>query len=302
MTTSSLPKVLLPQEIFNALSSTENVFIPDFKPGASINSFFLAQNELEHKEIFLCKVVGEKEVRKIYTPPNFNYFGIASKDARQAAFLNTLSDEEIRVSVCLGAAGTGKTTLALAYALEQLFNDNKTIYLCKPTHLVGRSKTFGPVPGDQHEKYAPHLASYEIILKKLTGSEGRYMSLLRDKKKIQFVPVEYMRGNNYEDGVFILDEVQNFDWHELKTLVSRIAESTKLIIIGDPQQIDARFRYEQSGLYQMINSYAFRQSDFTSEITLEKQYRGRIPQLVHDIDMEINKNEGTSTRRNSKQH
>ena len=298
MTTSSLPKVLIPQEIFNALTSTENVFVPGLDPRAPINSFFLAQNELEQKEIFLCKVTGENEVRRIYTPPNFNFFGIASKDARQAAFLNTLADEEVRVSVCLGAAGTGKTTLALAYALEQLFNDNKTIYLCKPTHLVGRSKTFGPVPGDQHEKYAPHLASYEIILKKLTGSETRYISLLKDKNKIQFVPVEYMRGNNYEDGVFILDEAQNFDWHELKTLVSRIAESTKLIIIGDPQQIDARFNYEQSGLYKMINSSAFESSSFTSEILLERQYRGRIPQLVHDIDMEIRKNEGKNTRKN----
>lgn len=302
MTTSSLPKVLLPQEIFDALSSTENVYIPELDSDTPLNSFFLAQNELEEKQIFLCKIVGEKEVRKIYTPPDFNYFGVSSKDARQAAFLNSLSDDSIRVSVCIGAAGTGKTTLALAYALEQLFNDNKTIFLCKPTHLVGRSKTFGPVPGDQHEKYAPHLASYEIILKKLTGSETRYISLLKDKKKIQFVPVEYMRGNNYDDGVFILDEAQNFDWHELKTLVSRIAESTKLIIIGDPEQIDARFNYEQSGLYQMINSQAFRQSDFTSDIMLEKQYRGRIPQLVHDIDMEIRKNEGTGTRKNNKKY
>ena len=247
--------------------------------------------DLGENDYHLCRVVEEQTIKKVFTPPNFSLFGIASRDARQAGFINSLTNDNIRVVVCRGAAGTGKTTVALAYALQELFDNNKTMYLSKPTVLVGRGRTFGPVPGDIQEKYAPHIASYESILKKLTGSEGKYISLLKDKKKIQFVPVEYTRGNNYEDSVFILDEAQNLDWHELKTVVSRIAESTKLIILGDPAQIDARFSYEQSGLYKMVNSNAFKKCNFSSEIELKKQYRGRIPQLIHDIDMEIRKDE-----------
>ena len=286
----SLTKILVQQEDLKDLTSETQLFVKELSKELPINSFILL-TDLQENDYHLCQVVSEQTIKKVFTPPNFSLFGIASRDARQAALINSLTNDEIRIVVCRGAAGTGKTTVALAYALQELFDNDKVMYLSKPTELVGRGRTFGPVPGDIDEKYAPHIASYESILKKLTGSEGRYISLLKDKNKIQFVPVEYTRGNNYEDSVFILDEAQNLDWHELKTVVSRIAESTKLIILGDPEQIDARFSYKQSGLYAMLNSNAFKQCSFSSEIELTKQYRGRIPQLIHDIDMEIRKNE-----------
>ena len=286
----SLTKILVQQEDLNDLTSENELRIEGLSAELPINSFMLL-TDLEENDYHLCRVVGEQTIKKVFTPPNFSLFGIASRDARQAALINSLTNDNIRIVVCRGAAGTGKTTLALAYALQELFDNDRIMYLSKPTNLVGRGRTFGPVPGDINEKYAPHIGSYESILKKLTGSEGKYISLLKDKKRIQFVPVEYTRGNNYEDSVFILDEAQNLDWHELKTVVSRIAESTKLIILGDPEQIDARFSYEESGLYRMVNSEAFRKCDFSSEVELQKQYRGRIPQLIHEIDMEIRKNE-----------
>jgi len=287
----SLTKVLIEAKDLEELNSEENFTVLNLQKGLPINSYILLSDLETEKQTYLCRVVGQQTVRKVFSPPNFNLFGISSRDARQAALVDCLTDESIRIVVCRGAAGTGKTTVALAYALQQLFDQDKTMYLSKPTHLVGRGKTFGAVPGDVNDKFAPHVASYESILRKLTGSESKYISLLKDKKKIQFVPVEYTRGNNYEDSVFILDEAQNLDWHELKTVVSRIAESTKLIILGDPEQIDARFNYNQSGLHKMLDSVAFAECDFSSEIELKKQYRGRIPQLVHDIDMEIRKNE-----------
>ena len=288
---SPLPTIFVDQECLNYINIENEIGIDISLDSYPINSYIILSN-FEKDATVLCKSIGNQKLKRVFTPPNHDLFGISSRDAKQAAFIDSLLDPDIKITVCKGSAGTGKTTLALAYALEKLFKENKKLYLSKPTHLVGRSRAFGPVPGDVNEKYAPHIASYEMILKKLTGSsEGTYLSLLRDKNRIQFVPVEYTRGNNYEDGIFILDEAQNFDWHELKTIVSRIAESTKLIILGDPEQIDTKFSYEQSGLYKMINSKAYKQCEFSSEIELEKQYRGPIPQLVHDIDMELKKDE-----------
>jgi PhoH-like ATPase len=199
--------------------------------------------------------------------------GFSPKDINQLCYFNTLSDEQFILNVALGAAGTGKTSVAIAKALNDYFVDKKKIYLCKPTVMVQshENNVFGPVPGDINEKYAPYLGSFEIVFK---------------NKHAEFIPVEFTRGCTFENCTFILDEVQNLSWHELKTVLSRIGENSKIILCGDPDQIDARFDYQDSGLCKLISSQSFVKSNFTTQITLTKQYRGKIPDLIYNIDKE----------------
>lgn len=269
-------------------ASPEPTFYNSVPSDLPLNSFVMVHDASQTTKI-LCKVIEAQTLTKVVTPPNTNYFGISSKDANQAAFLNCLVDDNIKVSICIGEAGTGKTTLALAYAL-QMFSDNEMeLRLSKPTALVGSSNTFGPVPGDVDEKYAPHTISYDMVLRKLLGNRKGYLELLKKKEVIKFEPVEFTRGNTYENTVFILDEAQNLTWHELKTVVSRIASNSKMIILGDPAQIDTGNSFESTGLYRMLNSKAFCSSEITSAIELNRQYRGPLPTLISDIDKEINK-------------
>lgn len=218
--------------------------------------------------------------------------GFTPKDLRQVIYCNLLEEETVTIIAALGAAGTGKTTLALAKAVNDYFSAKKKIYLCKPTHLVSshENHVFGPVPGDMQEKYAPYIGSFEIVLNKILGSAGKdYLQAMLDKKHIEFMPVEFTRGCTFENCTFILDEVQNLTWHELKTVLSRIGDDSKIILCGDPNQIDAGFKYKESGLYTLLNSEPFQNSKFTSKIELTKQYRGRIPDLIYNIDKELNK-------------
>jgi phosphate starvation-inducible PhoH-like protein len=189
----------------------------------------------------------------------------------------------------LGAAGTGKTSVAIAKALQSYFVEKKKIYLSKPTVMVQshENNVFGPVPGDINEKYAPYLGSFEIVLNKVLGENSKhYLEMMFKNKQAEFIPVEFTRGCTFENCTFILDEVQNLSWHELKTVLSRIGENSTIILCGDPDQIDTGLTYEQTGLYKLISSNTFLKSDFTSQIVLTKQYRGKIPDLIYNIDKE----------------
>jgi predicted ribonuclease YlaK len=229
-------------------------------------------------KIILCNTFKDKTLN-----------GFSPKDLNQTFYFNLLSDENYLLIAALGAAGTGKTSIAIAKALHNYFNDGQKIYLCKPTVMVQshENNVFGPVPGDINEKYAPYLGSFEIVLNKVLGDNAKhYLEMMFKKKHIEFMPVEFTRGCTFEDCTFILDEVQNLSWHELKTVLSRIGENSNIILCGDPDQIDAQFSYQDSGLYKLLNSNSFKKSNFTASVLFTKQYRGKIPDLIYHIDKE----------------
>lgn len=210
------------------------------------------------------------------------------KDARQSSFFHSLyENEEILLSVCLGQAGTGKTSIALSYALDQLNSTNKKIVLSKPTYKIGKTGAFGPVPGDVDQKYAPYLNSYKIAIKKLLGHKSEsFINYMIESKSIDFQPIEFVRGNTYENCTFILDEAQNLSWHELKSVISRIGQNTKLIILGDLYQKDISFRNNVCGIEKLITSSSFNSTKISTKIELLKQYRGPLADLVYNIDTE----------------
>jgi PhoH-like ATPase len=214
--------------------------------------------------------------------------GILPKDAAQKAFMDSLLDPNILINVCVGPAGTGKSTLALAYALDEWHNSGKTIYLSKPTIMVGNAKAFGPVPGDVAEKFAPFLGSYEIIFKKLLGKHAiGFMKMAQEKGTLQYLPVAFTRGCTYENSIFIIDETQNLTWDELNTLVTRMGEGTKILVLGDLSQIDLNIPTTASGLWKLTHSKTFQNSKITSVIELTKQYRSPITQLMNEIHAEL---------------
>lgn len=229
-----------------------------------------------------------KDGYKILTSKGLETQTFCPKDRKQLAYYHTLR-QEFDMVVALGPAGTGKTTLAISKSIDAYFRENKTIYLTKPTHMVQshHGQAFGPVPGDVDEKYAPYINSFEIVLKKVLGdTANHYLQMMKDKNHLNFMPVEFTRGCTFEDCTFIIDEVQNLTWHELKTVLSRIGNNAQIIMCGDPYQIDAGFSQEESGIYQLLTSPSFAKSDFTSYIGLTKQYRGKIPALIYEIDKE----------------
>lgn len=282
----TVKELCVPSEVIQKLHSSKHVQVDvDYIP--PINSYFVFRSSLNPKSTAIAKHNGNKVFTKVTTSWS-DRISINPKDVCQTSFLDSLMDPNVLLNVGIGAAGTGKTTMALAFATWNYLENQKPILMSKPTSMVGKGRAFGPVPGDVQDKYAPYLSSYKIVLKKMFGSNSSsYLDRMQQRGHIEYVPIELARGCTYEDCTFILDEVQNLDWHELNTIVSRMGEGTTLIMLGDPFQIDTKMTRAETGISKLLNSKAFQRSSLTSAIELKNQYRSPICALVAEVDKEI---------------
>jgi len=230
---------------------------------------------------------GDNQIQLIATK-DLGYQGIKPKDLEQTCFMWGLRYKPI--SICLGAAGTGKTTLALSYGLNQLFRDDKTLILCKPTVFVGgRSNAIAAVPGTERDKLRPYVDSYMPGLAKILGEDvDNFIFQFEESGKLQFRAVELMRGQHFEDCTLILDEAQNLSLHELCSVISRVGPGSSIIILGDPAQIDTGEKWHDTGLYMFSDSDSVSCSNIVSLVKLRKQYRGPLAKLCSDVMEEYN--------------
>ena len=271
---------IVQEEILDQLD-TENEIELELKD-TFINNYYLVLNK-ERK--ILVRKIDKNKFKKIDYHCDL---ALQPKDSRQSSVLHCLTETEVPLVVCLGAAGTGKTSLAIAYALSEYDKKNTRLVFSKAAVPIGKGRAFGPVPGDINQKYAPYLDSFKIVLKKILGNKSdNYINFLMEKKELEYQPIEFVRGNTYENCTFILDEVQNLTWHELKTVISRMGNNSKLILTGDINQSDIPFlKGTESGILRLANSKEFKQSKYTCRVDLVKQYRGPLADLVHKIDNE----------------
>tara|TARA_B100000963_G_C22362542_1_gene552259 strand:- start:27 stop:737 length:711 start_codon:yes stop_codon:yes gene_type:complete len=188
-------------------------------------------------------------------PKEFNV-SIEWRNQEQRMALDILLDESISLVSLVGKAGTGKTFLALACAMAQLHSPYEKIILSKPTVDMGRG--IGFLPGDLDEKLAPWMQSYFDNLDQLipgTADKGTYFTggkktknwtYLIDTDTLQIQPINSIRGRSISKAIMIIDEAQNLTPHEVKTLITRAAEGTKIILSGDPFQVDDPFLDQNS--------------------------------------------------------
>lgn len=276
-----LPEVI--ENLYNGIIS-----IPERDCGYTIieynmNSFVLLRSVIDEKHTALVRygVNGWSLVRA----RDLKFQNIVPKDLHQLGFMNTLADDSILLSTAIGPAGTGKSTIALAYAWNQYQINKRSIILSKPACMVGMGRAFGIVPGNIQEKYAPYLESYEIVLRKILGPRcSEYLERMKLKQEFQFMPLEFTRGCTFENCTLILDESQNTTFSELNTLITRMGENSKIVLLGDLNQIDIRVPKEETGLYKLLQAEPFRKSSLTSAIELTGQYRSPIVQLMIEIN------------------
>ena len=294
----NLAKVYVEERFIDIIHKGENLKIETLTASTEIayltqnadakNSYVLLRGLCDSKKTVLCKITSDRSLKKIIDTRDKDLLGVSPKDAKQSCFVDALFDDSTLLTCAIGPAGTGKSTLALAYGLPLCLSKKKKLYMSKSTALVGRGRTFGAVPGDVRDKYGPHVSSYQIILKKLLGDKSdSYLKILEEKDQMQYIPIEYARGATFENCTFIIDEVQNLTWHELKTICSRMGEGAKLVLLGDLEQIDLNIKPEESGIYKLISSQGYTTSEIAAQVYLDQQYRGPIPTLMSDVDKEL---------------
>jgi predicted ribonuclease YlaK len=233
------------------------------------------------KKSALAVAEGDRIVRVV--DPGFAPQGVKPRDKEQLCMMWGLHNMDL--TVVLGAAGTGKTTLSIAYALQQAFRHDKNIVLSKPSCFVGgSSNAIAAVPGDAREKIAPYVESYMVPMRRILGDHAEhYLAEWEEKGRLMFQPLELIRGMHFEDTVVILDEAQNTTPHELMSFISRVGEGCTCIIMGDSSQIDADYPWRESGLYVLLESNAFFDDPISCCIRLKGQYRGPLAALAAEV-------------------
>ena len=212
-------------------------------------------------------------------------YGIKPRNAEQAFALHAIQNPDINLVTICGVAGTGKTLLALAGALEQK-NRYDQIILARPIVALS-NKDLGFLPGDAEEKVNPYmqpLFDNLNFIKNQFGPNERKARAIEDMKaegKIQISPLAYIRGRSLSNVIFIVDEAQNLTPHEVKTIITRAGENTKIILTGDIRQIDTPYLDEQSnGLTYVIDR--LRGRELYCHIALEKGERSELANLAND--------------------
>lgn len=213
-------------------------------------------------------------------------YGIRPRNALQSFALDALMNDEIPLVTITGKAGTGKTLLALAAALENRRN-YRQIFLARPVVPLS-NKDIGYLPGDIKSKLDPYmqplydnLAVIQNQFSKQNSGDDRIKQLL-DEEKIVISPLSYIRGRSIVRVFFIIDEAQNLTPHEVKTIITRAGEGTKIVFTGDVFQIDHPYLDSQSnGLSYLIEK--MKGQKLYSHINLEKGERSELSELAINL-------------------
>jgi len=223
-------------------------------------------------------VKGSKIVKLKADKKEAGVMGMSPRNKEQRFAIEYLLDQDIPMVSLAGVAGTGKTSLAAVAAMHML---DKGMYekliLCRPA--VSASAGIGFLPGTLEEKMMPWIQPIFDNLKHMMKCSDMYLNLLMEKKKIEIASLSYIRGRTFPNTIVIVDEAQNSNPSEMKAIITRMGDKSKLIITGDLEQIDSpKLDIYSSGLSIVANK--FKQSPLAAHITLQKTERSELAALA----------------------
>ncbi|MFB4164734.1 PhoH family protein [Alteribacillus sp. JSM 102045] len=211
-------------------------------------------------------------------------WGIKPRNVEQKMALELLLREDIPLVTLTGKAGTGKTLLSLAAGLLQTEDMGKYNKLLVARPVVPMGKDIGYLPGEKEEKLRPWMQPVFDNLEYLfnTKKPGELDQILAGMGSIQVEALTYIRGRSIPDQFIIIDEAQNLTKHEVKTILTRVGEGSKIVFMGDPAQIDHPYLDELSnGLAYVVEM--FKDQSMSGHVKLEKGERSGLAQLAADL-------------------
>ena len=269
-------------ELINRVYSGEDVIITEDEfPGLYPNQIIVFKSQASRHSSLIVMFKGYKEpLFRVRDMKKLQLAGTRPLNKEQGFAMELLSDDNIPCVTLAGRAGTGKSIIALSYGVANLNSMLDKIIVLKPVVPVGRDLGF--LPGTLEEKLLPWIESFkdslDIIFK--SGSEVKDGFDLKEKTydylvengMLEFQPLSFMRGRSIQNTLIILDEAQNCSVHEIKTLLTRVGEGSKLIALGDVEQIDAPWlSHQNNGLTHLIERG--KDSELVGHVTFIKSHR-----------------------------
>ncbi len=210
------------------------------------NQYVVLTDEANPSHTAICRndLKQGRMVPLIQIPPREGIWGITSRNKEQSFALDALLDDSVKLVTLVGKAGTGKTLLAIAAGLQKVAEENvyTRLLVSRPVFPMGRD--IGFLPGDMEEKLAPWMQPiFDNVELLLAGHDGekRHSKGYRELMNMGILEIEaltYIRGRSIPNQFLIVDEAQNLTPHEIKTIITRAGEGTKIVLTGDPFQID----------------------------------------------------------------
>ena len=279
-------EVLVDDEFIERFYDGEDMFLEEavVKTKLYPNQFLLLISSSNPKKSAICRFLEFKSPLKPINVKEYSKsWGVVPRNKEQTFAYDLLFDDGIPLVSLIGRAGSGKTLMAIAAGLEQTIGfaerKYKKIVVSRPVQPMG--KDIGFLPGTMEEKMGPWLMPIHDNLEFILGNKNQIKSYF-EKGLIEVEALTYIRGRSISNAFIIIDEAQNLTAHEVKTIITRVGEGTKVILTGDIEQIDNIYTNETSnGLTYAIEK--FKNSELVGHITFRKGERSKIATLASKV-------------------
>ena len=289
---SGFKTYLVDDQTIDRFYAGEDVFVDQDEVEFHPNQYLLLVSNASDKKTALARFINYNTALKKVIHDNLPSWGIQSRNKEQAFAIDLLMDPTVEIVSLIGKAGSGKTLCAIAAGMEQTLGANMgsmkrshdTLYsrmiVSRPIMPMG--KDIGFLPGTMEEKMHPWLMPIQDNLQFLMGNDKTMLEQYTEKGLIEIEALTYIRGRSISNAYIIIDEAQNLTAHEIKTIITRAGEGTKIVLTGDIEQIDNAYTDETSnGLAYAIEKFKY--YELSGHITLQKGERSKVATLAAKI-------------------
>jgi PhoH-like ATPase len=277
---------LVDDQVIDQFYAGEDIFLEKEDIKVHPNHFVMLVSSASEKKTALARFYDySKPIKRINGEYKKGVWGIKPKNKEQNFCLDLLLDPDVKVVTLVGKAGSGKTLMAIAAGLAQVVEDGKStnykrLIVSRPIQPLG--KDIGYLPGTMEEKMTPWLAPIQDNLRYLMGNDKETLAMYISQGTIEIEALTYIRGRSIANAFIIIDEAQNLTAHELKTIITRVGENTKVVLTGDIDQIDNVYVDETSnGLAYAVEKFKFH--EISGHVTLIKGERSKVATLAAKI-------------------
>lgn len=290
---SGFKTYLVDDQTIDRFYAGEDVFADQDEVKFHPNQYLLLVSNASDKKTALARFINYNTALKKVIHDNLPSWGIQSRNKEQAFAIDLLMDPTVEIVSLIGKAGSGKTLCAIAAGMEQTLGANMgspkratkdTLYsrmiVSRPIMPMG--KDIGFLPGTMEEKMHPWLMPIQDNLQFLMGNDKTMLEQYTERGLIEIEALTYIRGRSISNAYIIIDEAQNLTAHEIKTIITRAGEGTKIVLTGDIEQIDNAYTDETSnGLAYAIEKFKY--YELSGHITLQKGERSKVATLAAKI-------------------
>jgi len=268
-------EVLVDDGIIDQFYDKKDVYLEN--TNLKTNEYVMLISNANEKKTALGRFINEHTPVRQLRKEKRGVWGIKSRNKEQSFLIDALMDPDIEVITAIGKAGSGKTLCAIAAALEQTLDERTSTYtrviVSRPVQPLG--KDIGFLPGTMEEKMSPWLMPIQDNLQTLMGNDKVTLDMYLEKGTIEIEAITYIRGRSIGKAFIIIDEAQNLTTHELKTIITRVGEGTKIVLTGDVEQIDNVYiDATTNGLTHAVEK--FKDFELAAHVTLLKGERSRV--------------------------